>query len=242
MLDNVPNKHSATVKLFSTNAAGLVTGKLHSLKSEVKATMANIVTIQETHTVRKGKFLMPAGFVTFEAVRKAKNGGTMCAVHNDLKPKLISVYEDPFELIVVEVEASRKGIRVITGCGPQENWDESRRMPFFITLEAEIIKAELAGKSVIIEMDSNSKLGAEYIKNDPHVMSPNGRILARILERNALIVANGSERCVGLITRKINTKYRSERSCIDIVVFSNDLMTTLSRSSLTTKENMCLPG
>ena len=110
MLDNVPNKHSATVKLFSTNAAGLVTGKLHSLKSEVKATMANIVTIQETHTVRKGKSLMPAGFVTFEAVRKAKNGGTMCAVHNDLKPQLISVYEDPFELIVVEVEASRKGI------------------------------------------------------------------------------------------------------------------------------------
>ena len=97
-------------------------------------------------------------------------------------------------------------------------------MPFFITLEAEIIKAELAGKSVIIEMDSNSKLGAEYIKNDPHVMSPNGRILARILERHALIVANGSERCVGLITRERNTKDNIERSVIDFIILSSDLV------------------
>ena len=166
---------------------------------------------------------MPEGFVTFEAIRKAKNGGTMCAVHNDLNPKLINIYEDPFELIVVEVEARKKGIRIITGCGPQENWDKSKRMPFFITLEAEIIKAELSGKSVIIEMDSNSKLGPEYIKNDPHIMSPNGKILARILERHTLIVANGSERCAGLITRARNTLSRAERSCIDIVMFSSDL-------------------
>ena len=124
----------------------------------------------------------------------------MCSVHSDLNPKLIEVYEDPFKLLVVEVEASKKGIRIITGCGPQENWDEAKRIPFFIALEAEVVKAELSGKSVIIKMDSNSKLGPEYIKNDPNNMSPNGKILARILERHALIVANGSTRSVGLIT------------------------------------------
>ena len=32
------------------------------------------------------------------------------------------------------------------GSGPQENWDEERRMPFFIALETEKVKAELAGK------------------------------------------------------------------------------------------------
>ena len=50
---------------------------------------------------------------------------------------------------------------MITGCGPQENWEESRRVSFFIALEAEIVKAELAGTSVIIEMDANAKLGQE---------------------------------------------------------------------------------
>ena len=41
------------------------------------------------------------------------------------------------------------------------------------SLEAEVIKAELAGKSVVIEMDSNSKLGTNYIPNDPNPMSQN---------------------------------------------------------------------
>ena len=32
------------------------------------------------------------------------HGGTMCAIHEDLNPKLIEEYNDPFELLVVEVE------------------------------------------------------------------------------------------------------------------------------------------
>ena len=41
----------------------------------------------------------------------------------------------------------------MTGCGPQENWKEDKRRPFFIALEAEIVEAELYGISVIIKMD-----------------------------------------------------------------------------------------
>ena len=63
-------------------------------------------------------------------------------------------------------------------------------MSFFIALEAEIVKAEISGKSTIIQIDSSSKLGDEYIPNDPHPISPNGKILSAIIERNALIVAN----------------------------------------------------
>ena len=43
----VLNKPSKSMKLFSTNAAGVVTGKADGLNFEVKATGANIVTIQE---------------------------------------------------------------------------------------------------------------------------------------------------------------------------------------------------
>ena len=43
------------IKMFSTNAAGVVSGKLESLRNEVKATKANIITIQETHSKKKGK-------------------------------------------------------------------------------------------------------------------------------------------------------------------------------------------
>ena len=96
-------------------------------------------------------------------------------------------------------------------------------MPFFIALEVEIVKAKLAGKSVIIEMDSDSKLGQKYIPNDTHDKSPNGTLLANIIERHALIVANGSPKCSGRITRKRVTRNRTEESCIDIVMFSSDM-------------------
>ena len=62
-------KNSKTIKIFSTNAAGVVTGKMDSLRSEVKATEANIITVQETHSTRKGKIVMPKEFVVFEAIR-----------------------------------------------------------------------------------------------------------------------------------------------------------------------------
>ena len=65
-------------------------------------------------------------------------------------------------------------IRVISGYGPQENWPEDKRRPFFVALETEVEKANLAGKSTIIELDANAKLGKQkYIPNDPHEISPN---------------------------------------------------------------------
>ena len=220
---NKTSKVSTNIKIFSTNAAGVVTGKVESLRNEVKATKANIVTIQETHSTAKGQIMMNDGFVVFEAIRAAKNGGTRCAIHENLAPKLIEEYNNQFELLVVEFKTDNKAIRIITGCGPQENWDEHKRMPFYIALEAEIVKAEISGKSVMIEMDANAKLGPQYIPKDAHQMSGNGKILASIIERHVLSVANGSSRCTGSTTRQRVTKNRTGRSSIDFVIFSNDL-------------------
>ena len=67
---------------------------------------------------------------------------------------------------------------------------------------------------IIIELDANSKLGPEYILNDPKPMSPNGRILGGIIERHALIVANGvQEKSHGVITRKRITINKRHRPC-----------------------------
>ena len=97
-----------SLKIFSTNAAGITSGKADSLVAEVKATGANIVTIQETHSMIKGRIKMHSSFVLFESIRAKKHGGTLCAIHEDLKPKLISEYNDPFELVVVEIETEDK--------------------------------------------------------------------------------------------------------------------------------------
>ena len=124
---------------------------------------------------------------------------------------------------MVEVETKENSIRIIGGYGPQENWEEKKRLPFFLALEIEIEKAELEGKSIVIEIDANSKLGPDYIPKDPHKMSPNGFLLSGIIKRHALCVANGSEKSQGTITRRRVTQGRTEESIIDIVMFSHDM-------------------
>ena len=215
--------HQSILKIFSTNAAGLVNGKIDSLKSEVINTGANLVTVQETHFRKKGKLKLP-DFISFEAIRTKKGGGTLIAAHVDLNPKLIVEYSDDFELLVVEIETKERTIRIISGYGPQENLEEDKRVPFFLALETEVEKAELLGKSIVIELDANSKLGHKYIPKDPHMISPNGILLAGVIDRHALIVANGSDKSIGNITRKRTTKYRVEESVIDVVLLSHDMM------------------
>ena len=82
---------------------------------------------------------------------------------------------------IVLINQNNKNIRIITGYGPQDSWDFKDRIPFFTALEKEITSAELEGRSVMIAMDANSKLGKHYIKDDPHPTSENGKILTGII-------------------------------------------------------------
>ena len=84
--------------------------------------------------------------------------------------------------------------------------------------------AELEGRSILICMDANSKLGPEYIQGDPHSQSPNGKVLAGIIDRHALFVANGATgKKEGLITREKCTVIGVHKSEIDFVIISRDL-------------------
>ena len=125
--------------------------------------------------------------------------------------------------MIVELKVQNKEIRVISGYGPQENWPETERIQFFITLDSEIDKANLAGKEVIISMDANTKLGTKYIPKDRYKMCENGKILDSIIERNNLTVANGHVLCKGAVTRKRVTTKRTEESSIDLVMLSSGL-------------------
>ena len=164
------------------------------------------------------------GYEIFEAIRNKKDGGTLIGVHQGLNPVLIKEYSEKFELLVVEISVLNKDIRIISGYGPQESWPEDERMPFFLTLEEEINKAEMLGKSIFIEMDAYCKLGNDFIANDPHNQTNNGKILAGIIRRRGLVVGNGmKEKCTGLITRKRITTQSIEESIIDFDLISNDL-------------------
>ena len=85
-------------------------------------------------------------------------------VHESLEPLLISCYEDEFELLVVETKIDKREDCFITGYGPQETWEEGKKIQFFVSLDQVIVKAQISGKSVYISMDANSKAQNIFLK------------------------------------------------------------------------------
>ena len=69
-------------------------------------------------------------------------------------------------------------------------------------------------------MDGNAKLGNGIIKDDPNVMSENGKILWSIVERRDCIVVNATNKCHGIITRSRLRNDRKEESILDYVVIN----------------------
>ena len=92
-----------------------------------------------------------------------------------------------------------------------------------------------------IGMDSNSKLGPTIISQDPQEQSPNGKILAGIIQRHGLVVANGlGNKCKGLITRRRKTVNSVEESIIDHVLVSDDLEEQLDSVEIDEEKNHSL--
>ena len=117
--------------MFSANADGL-NKKGHSLKYQIKNCNAGIFTVQETNFKKKGRFKLE-DFEVFESIRQNKEkGGTLVGIHRSLQPVLIEEYDEKFELIVTEIKIANKEIRVMSGYGPQENWKDDDKMPFFV--------------------------------------------------------------------------------------------------------------
>ena len=227
------------LSVFTTNANGLKK-KVESFKSNISNLNIGIFTIQETNFSKRGEIKID-NFKIFEAIRTKAGGGTILGAHISLQPILIQEYSDSFELLVIEVTVGEKVIRVLTGYGPQETWTADRKMQFFMTLEEEISKAELSGRSILLCLDANSKMGQNHIPEDPHDISENGKVLEGILSRHALTVANGiSGKYSGVITRERITKDHIERSAIDLVCLSDDLVECLENVRIDEDKNHCL--
>ena len=221
-------KGNLSLNILTTNAADL-RRKTKCLKDLIGLFGITIFSVQETHFKKKGRFSLD-NFMIFEALRKKEGGGSMLGIHVSHLPVLISEYSESFELIVIEIKVAKKQIRVITGYGPQDSWDLDVKMQFFTALEKELAKAAIEDKSIICMGDMNSKLGPDHIPNDPKKMTENGAILSGIIERNALTVVNSLPgKCTGLITRERHTVNGVEKSVIDFVMVSQDLVKDIGR-------------
>ena len=127
------------------------------------------------------------------------------------------------ELFTVEVNSGIEELplRVMTGYAPQDNPTSQEEIKtvneFYSQLEEQITDCQESGCGLILELDSNAKLGKSIIRGEPNRISENGKILRDIIERRDLVIVNTSDKCQGVITRKRETVKKSEESVIDYV-------------------------
>ena len=196
--------------IVGANAAGLF-NKIESLKRIINLFHPGVIFIQETKAARKNKLKLK-DYEIFEHIRKdSGGGGILLALHRSLEPVIVSEGNED-EVITVEAKLGSQRVRFITAYGPQETSPEAAKSSFYQCLDLEIKKVKVVGVSICIEMDSNAKLGPNYIPGDPQPMSCNGKSLIKIVEENNLIVVNGTSLCEGTITRYRETTNSIEES------------------------------
>ena len=148
-----------------------IRSKSATFSDSVRVLQPSVFLLQETLLKRKGYFSKLknlAGYEVFELLRTNSGGGGLAiGVKEHFNPCLIMEGNDEIEMMTVEATINDKKIRFITGYGPQETDSDDKRHLFFSKLNEEICSAELAGRSIFIEFDANSKLGSKVIPGDP---------------------------------------------------------------------------
>ena len=207
---------------MGTNAAGLK-AKKDSLKENVQLfNFPSVITIQETKFRKSANFKLE-NYQIFEKLRPGYGGGLLTAIDKSLNPVLIQPINEDIEILVVQCSIGKMNIRVINGYGPQEDDQLNKRLTFWQTLEQEINSAKNLNCMTLIQMDGNAKLGKTIIKQDPHSISENGKLLKDLIERESLVLLNSSQLCMGAITRQRVTKNNEEKSIIDYILVCEKL-------------------
>ena len=216
---NRQNKSSKLAKfsILGTNAAGLK-AKKDSLKENIRLfNFPSVITVQETKFRKCANFKLEH-YQIFEKIRPGFGGGLLTAINKSLDPVLIQAVNDDMEILVVQCSIGQENIRIINGYGPQEDDPINRKLTFGQTMEQEINNASNdANCMTLIQMDGNAKLGKKIIKQDPHEITENGKLLKDLIDRENLTLLNSSELCKGAITRQRVTKTKDERSIIDFI-------------------------
>ena len=219
-------EHKPKLKTKRTRRGFGINGK-KTTKFTIFGNNANLgnpscILIQESKLRFQGTFKI-SGYQIFEKIRMGQGGGLLTAVNDNLSPMLISEGSEDEEILVIQVVVGKYKTRIINAYGPQETDNQDKILSFWQEFEKQIINAKDEGCLVLVEMDANAKLGAGIIKDDPHFISENGRLLWDIIQRNNLICLNAHEKCEGSITRYRKTISGEESSILDYIIVCEQL-------------------
>jgi hypothetical protein len=211
--------HNSKFTIISANANS-VKNKMTSLKFNIDQLKPHVVVVQETKLKKKSPVDLIKGYRTFTTVRGDNGGGLMIACLASLDPVMVYEGDSECEVLVVQIALESKLIRIIAGYGPQECAPLVVRETYRNTIEEQVVRAQMAGCSVIAAEDANAKLGSKWLKDDPNDISENGKLLEAMVVRQEMMIINCSTKCSG---GPITRQRKKEASCIDYIIISQDL-------------------
>ena len=178
--------------------AGNINGmynKKTSLDFIVNKLNPSVIILQETKLKRKSQVVL-CGYRLFCLIKSPSSGGLLIACKPSLKPVLVFEGSDECQVIVIQVQLQFLNARIIAGYGPQES-DKRASESYRECIEEQIIRAYISGCEVLLQEDSNAKLGNVWIPGDKHLISHNGKLLQGMLLRQGLFLENSSSKCTG---------------------------------------------
>ena len=98
---------------------------------------------------------------------------------------------------------------------------------FWHNIGIQVERAKLSGETVLLTGDFNAKLGSLFVPGDVHDTSTNGKYSLDLWKTQDLCLLNTQNFTHGVFTR-VNNKNSSERSVIDYMFCTYDLLSDIS--------------
>ena len=159
------------------------------------------------------------GYNFFGRSRTDKSGGGVGILIKDEFSHCIAPHTSQREIEILWLSVRRKNkIPIYFGIyyGKQESRTNKEEIEYEMDLlNEEIMEIKNEGE-VILMMDGNGKVG--LLGEEP---SRNGKLLKSVFEATNLCLLNGTDKCVGKVTRQNDVK--NEKSAIDFVLTSTSL-------------------
>ena len=210
-------KNLSQLKMYFVNVRG-IKSKIEQVRKIIKEEDPDIIGMVETMMAEKDE-LEIEGYKMLRNDRNEEGGGVMVAVKEKYKNIVIEVSrEKDMEESLWMVFGSREKMRIGVVYAPQESRTIKKELKkMYVRIEEQLEEARKKGQSVFVMEDLNCKIG-EWIEGNGVKVTKGGRLLKSLVEKNRLIVVNGTKECEGMWTRD----EKGNKSVIDYILVGRE--------------------
>ena len=218
---------------------------MHTKKASIPAILdklrPDVCTWQETGLTGQNQIKLKGYHCSLRNRKSLKKMGGVCtAVENYLKPKTVTVKEgeNDDEYVITRLEHVKPAINIVNVYGGIESRMEKQEiLENWGRLKQDLNEIKDRNESCLVIGDLNRAIGADKlgVKGNKTKISYGGQLVRELLEDGEYILANNSEKTKGGPWTWVCRGDGSVKSCIDLVIFSADLLPYFQSMLIDTK-------